>query len=433
MSLMQLFGTSGIRRLFDENLVHLVLRVGLALGKTYRSVMVGSDTRTSSGVLKYAFMSGILSGGADCCDGGTITTPTLAFAARNFPVGVIITASHNPPQYNGIKLVNSDGSAFSPAQCRQLEESVLGDVPEAAPWYDIGTGSVSEFAVEGHMACIREKLPSDLGIRVVVDCGCGPASGITPYLLRKMGCQVIGLNCYPSGFYPRNQEPEESNLGELITATREFSADLGIAHDGDADRMMAVDEKGRFIPGDKLLGLFARDIGVGEVVTTLDASMVIEEMGFRVRRTRIGDTAVSEELKKSGDFGGEPSGSWIFPDISLCPDGIYAAGRIAAIAARGRLADLVDDIPAYPILRGSADAGGLSLAELESLVDMMNPVSMNREDGIRACFGDGWLLIRASGTEPKVRVTAEARSRKRVEELYSHGFRMIGECSERAK
>ncbi|MFO8144078.1 MAG: phosphoglucosamine mutase, partial [Dehalococcoidales bacterium] len=256
---MKLFGTSGIRRLFDESLVQLALRVGLALGKTYRSVVVGGDTRTSSGVLKYALMSGILGGGADCRDCGTITMPTLAFATRNFPVGVMITASHNPPQYNGIKLVNSDGSAFSLAQCRRLEEQVLADMGETAPWYDVGTGSVFAGAAEGHMACIQEKLPSELGIRVVVDCGCGPASGITPYLLRKMGCRVIGMNCYPSGFYPRNSEPEESSLGELITATREFRADLGIAHDGDADRMMAVDEKGRFIPGDKLLGLFARE------------------------------------------------------------------------------------------------------------------------------------------------------------------------------
>ena len=428
-----MFGTSGIRRLFDESLVQLALRVGLALGKTYRSVVVGSDTRTSSGVLKYALVSGVLGGGADCWDSGTITTPTLAFAARNFPVGVMITASHNPPQYNGIKLVNADGSAFSLEQCRSLEESVLPDMPRAAPWDCIGTGSVFAAAVEGHMACIQEKLPSELGLSVVVDCGCGPASGITPYLLRKIGCRVIGLNCHPTGFYPRNQEPEESNLGELIAATREFHADLGIAHDGDGDRMMAVDEKGRFIPGDKLLGLFALETGSREVVTTLDASMMIEEMGFRVRRTRIGDAAVSEELKKGGDFGGEPSGSWIFPGTSLCPDGIHAAGRIAAMAARGRLAEMIDDMPAYPIMRGSVDAGGLLPAELESEMEMMNPVSMQREDGVRAVFGDGWLLIRASGTEPKVRITAEARNRDRVEELYNTGLRLIGECIERGK
>jgi phosphoglucosamine mutase len=240
---------------------------------------------------------------------------------------------------------------------------------------------------------------------------------------------VVGLNCYPSGFFPRNPEPTEANLGDLIKATKEFGADLGIAHDGDADRMMAVDDKGRFVPGDKLLGLFAREVGAKEVVTTLDASMAIDEMGFRVTRTRIGDTAVSEELKGGGDFGGEPSGSWIFPDISLCPDGIYAAGRIAVIASRKCLSGLIDEMPAYPILRGSVGVEGVAMSELEPRLAAMKPLSLDKRDGIRLSFADGWLLIRASGTEPKVRVTAEAKSRAQAEELYNSGIRIAKECS----
>ncbi len=426
---MQLFGTSGIRRLFDEGLVQLALRVGMALGKSYHSVVVASDTRTSAGVLKHALISGVLSGGAGCSDGGVLSTPTLAFAARKFRAGVMITASHNPPEYNGIKLINPDGSAFSPDQCRQVEELILGDLPRAASWQEIGSSNVLGGGVEEHAERILKDLPSGLGLKVVVDCGCGAASGITPYLLRRLGCRVVGLNCYTSGFFPRSPEPTEANLDELIKATKDFGADLGIAHDGDADRMMAVDDKGRFVPGDKLLGLFAREVGAKEVVTTLDASMAIDEMGFRVTRTRIGDNAVSEELKSAGDFGGEPSGSWIFPCISLCPDGIYAAGRIAAVAGNKKLSGLIDEIPAYPILRGSVGVEGVAVSELEPRLAAMNPLSLSKRDGIRLGFADGWLLIRASGTEPKVRITAEARSRARAEELYDRGIRIVKACS----
>ncbi|MDD5590779.1 MAG: phosphoglucosamine mutase [Dehalococcoidales bacterium] len=426
---MQLFGTSGIRRLFDENLVKLALRVGMALGKSYDSVVIASDTRTSAGVLKHALISGILSSGARCSDGGVLATPTLAFAARNFRVGVMITASHNPPEYNGIKLINPDGSAFGPDQCRQVEELVLGGLPRAASWQEVGLSNVIGGAVAEHSERILKDLPSGLGLKVVVDCGCGPASGITPYLLRRLGCRVVGLNCYPSGFFPRNSEPTEASLGDLIKATKDFDADLGIAHDGDADRMMAVDDKGRFVPGDKLLGLFAREVGAKEVVTNLDASMVIEEMGFKVTRTRIGDTAVSEALKSAGDFGGEPSGSWVFPGVSLCPDGIYAAGRIAAVAGNKKLSELIDEIPAYPILRGSVGVEGVAVSELEPRLAAMNPLSLDKRDGFRLGFTDGWLLIRASGTEPKVRITAEARSRARAEELYDCGIRIVKECS----
>ncbi|MFC2070822.1 phosphoglucosamine mutase, partial [Chloroflexota bacterium] len=214
-----------------------------------------------------------------------------------------------------------------------------------------------------------------------------------------------------------------------IWATKELDADLGIAHDGDADRMMAVDDKGRFIPGDKLLVLFARQAEAKKVVTTIDASMIIEEMGYDVIRTPVGDTYVSEELKKGGDFGGEPSGSWVFPDNSLCPDGIFAAARIAAIAGEQKLSWLVDDIPQYPLLRGSVAGGGLDAFELESRMQAMNPISVSTIDGIKLNFNDGWLLIRASGTEPKIRITAEAKDETRLKQLYDDGVKAIKNCT----
>ncbi|GAH85502.1 unnamed protein product, partial [marine sediment metagenome] len=220
-------------------------------------------------------------------------------------------------------------------------------------------------AIDRHIERILQDFPGRLKLKVVVDCDCGAASMVTPCLLKRLGCEVVALNCYPSGFFPHPIEPIESNLGDLMRATRESGADLGIAHDGDGDRMMAVDDKGRFIPGDKLLVLFAQEVGAKEVVATIDTSMVIDEMGFSVTRTKVGDTYVSEELKKGGDFGGEPSGSWVFPDISLCPDGVYAAARLVAMAARQKLSQLVDSIPCYPLLRGSISSGGVVMSELE--------------------------------------------------------------------
>ncbi|MBA7475690.1 Phosphoglucosamine mutase [subsurface metagenome] len=430
---MQLFGTSGIRRVADKNLIQLALKVGLAVGKVYGSVVVGGDTRTSSEAMKHALISGLLAAGSRGSDAGVIPTPTLAFAAREFDAGAMITASHNPPEYNGIKLLNPDGSAFGSAQQKQVEEMILDGSLSVARWDKIKSSSLYSRAVDRHIEHILRDFPGGLKLRVVLDCGCGAASVVTPYLLRKLGCEVVTLNCYPSGFFPHAIEPTESNLGDLMRATREFSADLGIAHDGDGDRMMAVDDKGRFIPGDKLIALFAQGVGAKEVVTTIDASMVIDEMGFSVTRTRVGDNYVSEELKKGGDFGGEPSGNWVFPNISLCPDGIYAAAQLVAIAGRQKLSQLVDSIPRYPLLRGNISSEGVVMSKLGRRLKAMEPLSVSNIDGIKLNFEDGWLLVRASGTEPKIRVTAEAKGEARVRQLYDEGIGTIRGCMEGSK
>jgi len=430
---MQLFGTSGIRRVADKNLIQLALKVGLAVGKVYGSVVVGSDTRTSSEAMKHALVSGLLAAGSRSCDAGIIPAPTLALAAREFDAGAMITASHNPPEYNGIKLLNPDGSAFGSDQQKQIEEVILGDSISVAVWDKIKSSSIYSRAVDRHIEYILRHFPGRLKLKVVVDCGCGAASVVTPYLLRKLGCEVVTLNCYPSGFFPHAIEPIESNLGDLMRVTREFGADLGIAHDGDGDRMMAVDDKGRFIPGDKLLALFAQEVGAKEIVTTIDASMAIDEMGFSVTRTKVGDPYVSEELKKGGDFGGEPSGGWVFPNISLCPDGVYAAARLVAMTSRQKLSQLVDSIPRYPLLRGNISSEGVVMSKLERQLMAMKPLSVSTIDGIKLSFEDGWLLIRASGTEPKIRVTAEAKGRARMRQLYDNGIRVIRECVKASK
>ncbi len=429
-----MFGTSGIRAVVDNWLIQLALKVGLAVGQLHGSVIVGCDTRTSSGAMKQAVTAGLLAAGARSFDAGVLPTPTLAKATTEFDAGVMITASHNPPEYNGIKLLNPDGSAFSPNQQHQIEEMVLNDSLATSSWDRWQSPGAYHDAIDHHIKSILASFPGEFKLRVALDCGGGAASVITPRLLEKMGCEVLALNCTPNGFFPRPAEPTEANLADLMKVTTESGADVGIAHDGDADRLMAVDDRGRFIPGDKLLVLLAREMGARQVVTTLDASMAIDEAGFIVTRTGVGDNHVSEELKRGGDFGGEPSGSWIFPKNSLCPDGIYAAAQLVSLASRYKLSRLVDSLPAYPMLRGNVAADGVAMPELEHrLAACMKPVSTSRMDGIRLSMDGGWLLIRASGTEPKIRITAEAKTEALAHQYYENGVRLIKESSSQPK
>jgi phosphoglucosamine mutase len=421
---MGLFGSSGIRRLADRNLFEIAFKTGVALGQSYHDIVIGRDTRTSGNALKFALLSGLLSAGAKCRDAGIVPTPTLAAAVRESQIGAMITASHNPPEYNGIKLFNPDGSSFDTVQQNDLEK-IIESNPAAASWENIQNDCIPYAeAVENHIVHICNNISSLPKTRVVVDCACGAASVITPILLRRLGCEVVALNSYPSGFFPHVIEPIEENLGDLMSVCRQMKA-VGIAHDGDADRMMAVDEKGRFITGDKLLVILAKQMKAREVVTTVDASMVTEELGFSTRRTRVGDTFVSEELRKSGDFGGEPSGAWVFPTNSLCPDGIYAAAVLAEIATNESLASIVDNIPQYPILRGSVPSNGTEFSQIIKSLSKIKSSRIDLSDGCKLIFEDGWLLCRPSGTEPKIRITAEAKNEARLKELYDQARKAI--------
>jgi phosphoglucosamine mutase len=424
---MKLFGSSGIRTVFDKDLLTLAFRAGLAVGKQYSDVVVGRDTRASGDAMKHAVISGLRAAGARCYDAGITPTPTLAYVAREFAAGVMITASHNPPEYNGLKFLNPDGSSFGTSQQEKIEKAVLAESFETVRWEEMNDCNLYEGAITRHIEGIMSDLKNKVEVKVVVDAGGGAASVITPLLLEKLGCEVITLNCQYSGSFPRGSEPSEDNLAELCRLVRESGAAVGIAHDGDADRMMAIDDRGRYISGDSLLVVLARAVGAKEIVTTLDASMTIDMMDFRVRRTRVGDTWVSEELRGGGDFGGETSGAWIFPTLSLCPDGIYAAARIAAIAAQHKLSDLVDAIPVYPLHRGSVASDGVARTHLESKLKTLRPESITNTDGLKLDFGDGWLLVRPSGTEPKIRLTAEAKTAGRAQQLYDQGIKAIRE------
>ena len=391
-----LFGSSGIRQLFDRSLVEIALGVGAVTGEHFPDCIVGTDTRTTSPVLARIIIAGILGAGGNARFTGIAPTPSIAYSARTADAGCMITASHNPEEYNGIKLFNPDGSSFTQVQQRDVEE-FLKD-PHWTDWHHQGAES-SYDALTPHKKAILDAISVDPGLSVVIDCGNGAGCMLTPDMLAAAGIKTTCLNCNPSGHFGRPSEPLKEYLGYVGEMVRKYGAACAVVHDGDADRMMAFDNRGRFIDGDHLLMLFTEHLGAKKVVTTSDASMLIEGIAD-VHRTPVGDAFVSEELLSWGEFGGEPSGAWIFPQISYCPDGPFAAALFCEIASGCDVAERLDAMPSYTILRESFH-DDYARQKVTSLG------AKNPTDGIRVANENGWYLIRASGTEPKIRITAE--------------------------
>ncbi len=433
---MALFGSSGVRGVVNKEFTpELAASIGMAVGGSVDRAALAMDSRTSGPMISAAVSAGLMSCGCEVYEAGLATTPTLAEAARELDCGVMITASHNPPEYGGIKLINPDGSGWSPDETGQIEKMMASGEFRKKPWDQVGTRRLMSDAVERHLHRILNGVGKVRPLKVVVDCANGPAWNITPLVLQHMGCRVVTINADPSGFFPgRPPEPIDENLSELKAMVWSLKADLGIAHDGDADRMVAVDDGGQFLGGDQLLALFAKRYCKKRAVVTIDTSMAIDDsIDVEVVRTRVGDVFVSEEVKRSGaDFGGEPSGTWIFPDQTFCPDGILAAARLVEIASEGKLSDQRKDVPTYPIRRG---AESFKLAErtkvlkcLENEMGAVKHVQLLRIDGYRLEFEDGWALVRPSGTEPKIRYLAEARDERRVTEIFDFISKVVRRC-----
>ncbi|MGA2918874.1 phosphopentomutase/phosphoglucosamine mutase [Methanoregula sp.] len=409
-----LFGSSGIRRKFDQELIDTALQVGSSLAEKSSDILVGMDTRTTSPLLAHLVISGILGNGGRVHMAGVVPTPTVAFSTRRCKAGCMITASHNPEKYNGLKLFNPDGSSFTQSQQQEIE--TMTGLRQWANWQNQGNESQID-AITPHKNAILEKVNPRSARPVIIDCGNGAGSTLTPVLLSDAGVKTICINCNPSGVFARPSEPLPEYLGYVGEMVRKTGAGCAVVHDGDADRMMAFDSKGKFIDGDHLLMLFAKYTGAKRVVTTSDASMIIDEIAD-VHRTPVGDAYVSEELVTWGDFGGEPSGAWIFPRISLCPDGPYAAALFCEIAADWDIAQEIDAMPSYPILRESFHTD--SATALMTVIGASSPT-----DGLRIAGEDGWCLIRASGTEPKIRITAEGKTLTRAKEMLEKGRDLV--------
>ena len=422
---MRLFGSSGIRGLANVDVTaDLALAVGRVLGSVYGATVVGRDPRLTGEMLSRALVAGVLASGADATDAGMVSTPTLARGAKDYRCGVVVTASHNPAPYNGIKLWNPDGVAFDEAQQEEIEGALQREPVAHAAWNKVGTRHTRGDLEELHKQAILSTV-GHASLKVVVDCGSGATSTITPSVLREMGCKVTAMNAQPDGLFPgRDPEPTEENLELLRRTVRATESDLGIAHDGDGDRMVAVDEQGQFVGGDRLLAVFASREVKRAAVVPVDTSMAIDEMlpKAKVYRTRVGDVYVAQEVRRrKADFGGEPSGTWMFPRVTLCPDGVYAAAHLAALVAETPLSELVARVPRFPIFRTAVPFPAADREVVSQRIGAaMKGIDGRLEtiDGWRISFDDGWFLVRLSGTEPKVRVTAEARTEARAKELY---------------
>ena len=441
-----MFGTSGIRGPFGDDVdADLALRLGRGLGATdVDRVVLGRDPRTTGPLLVDAFSAGLREMGVDVVRVGMAATPTVArsIAWQDADVGVVITASHNPPTDNGFKFWTPSGQAFDQELRDELITAFEGD-SEPATWHAVGTQTRWDGGETTHRELLVEEADDLSDLSVVVDVGNG-AGGVTADALVDAGAHVETLNGRPDGRFPgRPSEPDEESLASLQAHVAATDADLGLAHDGDADRLMAVDETGSFVPGDVLLALFGASVaGSGDrVAVPVDTSLAVADhlatVGASVTRTRVGDVYVAAATRMDDvAFGGEPSGAWIFPDETLCPDGPFAAIRLARMVADvGSMTSLTDDVETYPLERDSfevADKRAVMAAVEEAVRSAYDPDQIDDIDGVRVNLEEGWFLVRASGTQPLVRVTAEAREPDTADSLLAEARDIVATAKNRS-
>ncbi|ASJ02134.1 phosphoglucosamine mutase [Thermococcus profundus] len=438
------FGTSGIREVFNERLTpELALKVGKAIG-TYLdggTVVIGKDTRTSGEVIKSAVISGLLSAGVDVIDIGLSPTPLTGFAIKLYgaDAGVTITASHNPPEYNGIKVWQANGMAYTPEMENELEAIMDSGNFKKASWNEIGALRTADPRGEYIKAALKF-IGLENSYTVVLDAGNGAGSIISPYLQRELGNRVISLNSHSSGFFVRELEPNSKSLSALAKTVKAMKADVGIAHDGDADRIGVVDDQGNFVEYEVMLSLIAgymlRKFGKGKIVTTVDAGFALDDyvrpLGGEVIRTRVGDVAVADELAKHGGiFGGEPSGTWIIPQWNLTPDGIFAGALVLEMIDRlGPISELAKEVPRYATLRAKIPCPNEKKAKAMEIIarEALNAFDYDRLidiDGIRIENSEWWILFRPSGTEPIMRITLEAHTAEKAKELMEKAEKLV--------
>jgi len=443
----KLFGTSGIRGVANAEVTPLLaIRVGEALASQLDggTVAVGRDTRLSGEMLEAALVAGIASCGGEARVLGVVPTPVLAYLTRELKAdaGVSISASHNPPEYNGLKVFDSAGMAYAEEKQRRLEEAIEGGGFGLAPWDAVGAVEAMD-ARWMYVDALAEGIDLERSWRVACDLFNGATCTVAPNAFRRLGCEAVLINAQPDGRFPAGPpEPTPESLGRLGRMVVAAGAEIGFGFDGDGDRMMAVDEGGRPPNPDRVLAAYARHVvegeGGGVVVTHIGASMCIEEAvaeaGGSVERTAVGDVSVAAAMMRRGAvFGGEPVGAWIHPDVHLCPDGILSALKLmGALEEAGRtLAEFIADIPEYPILREKVGcpnrrkAGAMEAISARHGDALGGVRSTSTVDGVRLDLGDGWVLMRPSGTEAAIRITVEARARRRAEELMDRSRRLV--------
>ena len=429
---MALFGTDGVRGVAGVDLTaDLAFNLATAAASVLADLgefaghrptaIVGQDSRASGQYLEEAICRGLSSAGIDVYRVGILPTPAISFLVqdRGADLGVMISASHNPASDNGIKFFDRTGSKLAD-QIEAKIESVLGQIVSSSN----GAGSVIEDlgAKESYIQNLLKSLNGNLtGIKVVVDCANGAASFVAPELLKRAGAEVIAISASPDGLNI-NDNCGSTHLENLIARVRSEGADIGIAHDGDADRVLAIDDKGSVIDGDFILGILAQDMElptktvVGTVMTNLGLIKALEEKGIKFIATAVGDRYVLEEMLAGGHtLGGEQSGHIIMSKYANTGDGLLTALQlISKLKRSGKSAsELASFMKRYPQVL--INVSGVSKERLSS-----NQVISKAVVDVQQKLGDkGRVLLRASGTEAIIRVMIEAQELSLAQELAS--------------
>lgn len=430
----RLFGTDGIRGTANKApmTAEIALKLGQAAGLMFTKgerqhrVIIGKDTRLSGYMLEPALTAGFISAGMNVTLAGPLPTPAIAMLTRSLrlDLGVVISASHNPFEDNGIKLFGPDGAKLSDATEAEIESLMAEDLSDrlAAP-RRLGRASRLVDAPGRYIEAAKASLPRGLrldGLRIVLDCAHGAAYKVAPAALFELGAEVIPLGVAPDGFNI-NQDAGSTAPKALCEAVLEHGADIGIALDGDADRVILADERGDIIDGDQILGLIARDMAEsgtlrgGGIVATVMSNLGLERFlaGFNLNliRTKVGDRYVAEAMRTQGfNLGGEQSGHVILSDFATTGDGLVAALQVLSVLVRsGKPASETCRVfaPMPQLLRNVRYHGPspLGLPHIQTAIQAASA----------QMAGAGRVLIRASGTEPLIRVMAEGEDQAKIE------------------
>ena len=436
----RLFGTNGIRGVVNKELTpQMVIKIGGSIGTFFQhgNLIVGYDARTSGPMFVRAVIAGLNATGCDVLLAGMVPTPALQYAVKNHKTdgAVIVTASHNPPQYNGIKVVWNDGIELSREQEIEIESIFFDDKIRYAEWDDLGItrdvpGVICDYveAIKNHVdtAGIAKKR-----YHVVVDAANSVGSLAAPCLLRELGCKVTTINANLDGtFSGRLPEPRPENLGDLALIVKAVGADLGVAFDGDADRSIFVDEKGEIHWGDKTFALvekhFLKDNPSEKIVTPVSSSTLVKDIadayGGEIVWTKVGSVIVSQTMKKlDAKLGGEENGGIFYGPHQSVRDGVMATALILDIMAKTgeKLSELLGELPRYFIEKGKVECPNkLKEKVLEKLTEQVSKLNINTIDGVKIWFEDkSAILMRPSGTEPVYRLYAEAKKEEKAVQL----------------
>ena len=440
---MQVFGSSGTRgevgAAFEPEFVLRVARAAATVWDADR-VALARDTRTTGGMFADAAAAGLAATGTDVVRLGVAPTPaTVRYCEEAGVPGVQITASHNPPEYNGVKLIGAAGSGLPVAELKRVEEVLLSESFEAAAWDAVGDRTRAEAVgpyVEDLLAAVDREAIAAAEFTVAVDPGHGAAADAAPSFFRRLGCDVVTVNAQPDGHFPgRPSEPTPENLTDLAGLVRASDADVGVAHDGDADRAVFVDETGTVVSGDASLAALAeRALSPGDAaVSAVNVSQrlvdVCERVGADLELTPIGATNIVTRVRelwaagRSVPVAGEGNGGVFFPDYRLSRDGAFVGAKFLELLAErdAPVSEVIAPYTDYHTVRESLgyDSEAQREAMLSAAAAFADAADAEPQttDGYRLDYGDAWVLVRESGTEPKLRVYAESDDHDRAETL----------------